>query len=163
MLGVDPGSVSTGFAFLTRRNGLLTALDYGEVRPPRGTALPKRLEIIHAELDRRIRDHAPVGLSLENLFVAKGLQSMMKLVYAKGVILLLAAQHDLPVYEYSALTIKKSVSGYGHAAKHQVQFMVQKLLNLPRMPRADEADAMAMAVCHLHSQIPLQATGALRP
>ncbi|MBI2889541.1 MAG: crossover junction endodeoxyribonuclease RuvC [Nitrospirae bacterium] len=151
MLGVDPGSRTTGFAFLRSNGQKLIPVEFGEVRVPTRGGFPERLAAIYDTLDRKVRIHRPQGMALEALFVAKGLQSMIKLAYAKGVVLLLAARHDLPVFEYSALAIKKAVVGYGLAEKTQVQFMVQRILSLVDTPRPDEADALAVAICHLHT------------
>ncbi|MBI2061792.1 MAG: crossover junction endodeoxyribonuclease RuvC [Nitrospirae bacterium] len=152
VLGVDPGSLTTGYAFVVETGRRLVVRDFGEISPPAKAPLPRRLLAIHDALESKILAHRPECLSLEALFVAKGLQSMMKLVYAKGVVLLLAARHNLDVFEYPALTVKKSVVGYGQAEKRQVQFMVRQLLSLADLPRPDEADAMALALCHLQAR-----------
>ena len=152
VLGIDPGSQSTGYGCVDsdgRRHQLVLC---GAIRAGAEERFPDRLAAIHRELTRVIRDCTPECVAIENLFHATNVRSALLLGHARGVAMLAAVQAGLPVVEYTPAEIKRAVVGYGRAEKVQVQRMMKLLLGLDRMPSPhDAADALAVAVCHLHS------------
>jgi len=110
----------------------------------------RRLHRIFTELIRVVREHQPTQVSLEKVFLARNVQSALKLGQVRGVALLAAAEGDVPVAEYNSVQVKKAVTGYGHASKAQIQQMVTVLLELAAEPQEDAADALAAAICHGH-------------
>jgi len=151
ILGIDPGSSVTGYGVVEVRGGRLRCLAHGTVVPPRGAALPVRLAALHAALGDVLRDHAPAGVVVEQVFVAASPRAALVLGHARGVALAAAAAAGLPVFEYGARTIKQAVAGHGAAGKPEVQRMVGLLLRLEAPPVPDAADALAAAICHLRA------------
>jgi len=128
-------------------------LHYGVVRPGRSRPFAQRLEFIHGEVEKLLSRYQPQSIALEQVFHALNVKSSMQLSQVRGVVLLAAAQAGLPVSEYSALTVKENVVGYGRAEKHQVQAMVKRLLDLKTLPQPhDAADALAVALCHIRHE-----------
>lgn len=123
---------------------------HGTVRTSPSQSHDRRLHRIFTELAKVIRQHEPGHVSLEKVFLARNVQSALKLGHVRGVALLAAAERDVAVSEYSANQIKKALTGYGHAAKGQIQQMVTAVLGLPDEPAEDAADALAAAICHGH-------------
>lgn len=153
VLGVDPGTSHTGYGVITAGQGQLVALDWGVISPRPSLCLPDKLQTIHTALQGCIAAHHPDTLAVEALFFAKNVRSAVTLAHARGVALLTAATAGLAVAEYSPLEVKQAVVGYGRADKRQVQAMVQVLLHLPGpLPEKDAADALAVALCHVHGQ-----------
>jgi len=153
VLGVDCGSLRTGVAVLENDGSGYRVLHYGAIQPVRSRAFGDRLQHIHAELEKLVERFRPHSIALEEVFQAFNVKSAMQLSQVRGIVLLLAARAGLPVSEYSALTVKNSVVGYGRAEKHQVQRMVQRMLALAAPPEPeDAADALAVALCHLHTE-----------
>lgn len=152
VLGIDPGSQSTGYGCVDsdgRRHQLVLC---GAIRAGTERRFPDRLAAIHRELTNVIRDCTPECVAIENLFHATNVRSALLLGHARGVAMLAAVQAGLPVVEYTPAEIKRAVVGYGRAEKVQVQRMMKLLLGLDRVPSPhDAADALAVAVCHLHS------------
>ncbi len=152
VLGIDPGSLKSGYGLVDEQQGQLTVVDYGVIRTVPDTPLAQRLLLISARLQELIARHAPDEVAVEDVFVAKNAQSSLKLGQARGAILLTVAQAGLPVAEYTPLEVKQSAVGYGRADKEQVQQMVKVLLRLKEIPTPDDAaDALAIAICHHHS------------
>ncbi|MBI4446232.1 MAG: crossover junction endodeoxyribonuclease RuvC [Acidobacteria bacterium] len=150
VMGVDPGSRCTGFGVVLAEANKYRCLDYGSVAGVEGDALPQRLRHIYSRLEDLFKLHQPAAVVVEELFYAVNARSALVLGQTRGVILLAAAQAGIPLYQYSALEIKKAVSGYGRAGKGQIQSMVSKLLGLRNHPQPhDAADALAAALCHL--------------
>lgn len=118
------------------------------IRPPATLALPARLLEIHECLWELISRERPAGAAIEEVFMARNPMSALKLGHARGVIMLAASRHGLPIHEYSARKVKQAVTGYGQAGKPQVQQMVRILLKLAASPSQDAADALAVALCH---------------
>lgn len=152
VLGIDPGITVTGFGLVREEDGILTSPGFGEIRPgPRGT-LPERLQEIYLGLKKIIQRSHPDCIAIEGLFFAKNAKSALKLGHARGVALLTAAEAGIEVVEYSPLEVKGAVTGFGRADKSQVKRMVQVLLRLESQPEPlDAADALAIAICHIHS------------
>ena len=155
LLGVDPGTAATGFGVVERTGSTLRALDYGCFETAAGDALPERLLAIHAALGRLIELHRPELVAVERLFFNRNVQTAFAVGQARGAVLLTAAQHGLPVYEYGPHEVKMAVTGYGRAGKDQVQRMVQTVLGLTALPKPDDAaDALAVAICLAHAYRP---------
>jgi len=163
VLGVDPGSVTCGFGIVDEEGQSLFYVDAGGISTSPKLAFPSRLKKLHDGLNEVILKHRPDMLSIEDLFFAKNVQSALKLGHARGVALLVAANHGLPIFEYSPSEIKQAVVGFGRAEKAQVQQMVKTLLNLKVAPKPlDASDALAAAICHIHSSRMKEATAPRR-
>ncbi len=150
VLGVDPGTVATGWGVVEEIDRRLTYVAGGVIRA-RGP-LARRLAQIYADTQRVLSDFAPASVSLEKTFVGENVQSAFRLGEARGAILVAAAQVGVPVCEYSPAEIKVAVVGHGRATKLQMQTMVARLLVLAHTMAGDEADALGAAICHLHTQ-----------
>lgn len=152
VLGIDPGTATTGFGIVETSNGRLVTLNYGTINTAAGMEMPLRLVKINGELSRLLQEYRPDAVAVEEIFHHKNAKTVVTVAQARGVVLLAASLAELPVAEYTPLQVKQAVVGYGQAEKRQVQMMVQKLLKLDEMPRPDDAaDALAIAICHLHS------------
>jgi crossover junction endodeoxyribonuclease RuvC len=150
ILGVDPGSVVTGWGVVEALENSLSHVACGVIATAGAEAQGARLHRIYKGIQQVIAQYRPDGVSLEKVFFARNPQSALKLGQARGVALLAAADNQLDVYEYSSNEIKSAVVGYGHASKVQVQKMVATLLRVSETLGADAADALAAAVCHIH-------------
>jgi len=151
ILGIDPGTNITGYGVIEKhRNGFLV-IRYGEIRVSKDWKLSERLVRIYDDLTDVLKETRPGMVALEDIFYGKNVKSLIAQGHARGVILLAASRSGVPVYEYSPLEIKKAVVGYGRAEKSQVQQMVKVILGLLQLPTPDAADALAVAVCHAHS------------
>lgn len=152
ILGIDPGTVSTGWGVVEMAGGKLRHLAHGIIGTSAGSGQGSRLSRIYRGLQGELRRYEPHGVSLEKVFFARNAQSALKLGQARGVALLAAAEIDLPIHEYTSAEIKLAVVGYGMASKEQVQKMVTSLLHLSGRVSADAADALAAAICYLHQR-----------
>ena len=161
-MGVDPGSRVTGYGVVSSQGSRLQCVKYGAIKGSnlsRGAPFPERLRKIHEELATLLEQYSPSVVAVEQVFHAVNARSALQLGHARGVILLAAAQLGIPLVEYSPLEIKKSVSGYGRADKEQTQTMVRILLNLKEKPKPyDASDALAVALCHVFNESPIQRT-----
>src|SRR5574341_579172 len=152
VLGVDPGTLTSGYGIVMEEDHKLFHVASGGISPSAKQPFPKRLKKIYEELEKIISKFRPHVVVVEDLFVSKNIQSALKLGHARGVAILAAMNAGLPVFEYSPLEVKQAVVGTGKAEKKQVQLMVKALLELPKVPHpADAADALAAAICHIHS------------
>jgi len=152
VLGIDPGTATTGYGIIEKDGAHLSMLAYGTINTPAGMAMPLRLVRINHELNKLLREYQPDAVAVEEIFHHKNAKTVVTVAQARGVILLTASLAQLPVAEYTPLQVKQAVVGYGQAEKRQVQIMVQRLLALQEMPRPDDAaDALAIAICHIHS------------
>jgi crossover junction endodeoxyribonuclease RuvC len=151
ILGIDPGSESTGYGIIETDGSRHRAILFGAIKTSTRLPFHERLLKIHTELNNILsRERADI-MAIEEVFHASNVQSALRLGHARGVALLVAAQQRLAVYEYSPLEIKSAVVGYGRAEKTQIQSMVRLLLGLPGIPSPDHAaDALAVAICHAH-------------
>jgi crossover junction endodeoxyribonuclease RuvC len=153
VLGIDPGTATTGYG-LVRENddGSLVVVGYGVILTSPDDSMPQRLRKLYTDLKEIINLHHPVCGAVEKLFFQRNVRTAISVGQARGVVLLAIAEAELPVNEYTPLEIKQSVVGYGGADKNQVQQMVKALLDLDEVPKPDDAaDALAVAICHLHS------------
>jgi crossover junction endodeoxyribonuclease RuvC len=152
VLGIDPGTAITGYGLVREDDAGLALVDCGAITTPAGQPLPERLQTIYQGLRAVIGEHKPEEAAVEELFFSRNARTALSVGHARGVTLLALADGGLPVYEYKPLEVKLAVAGYGGADKHQVQEMVRMLLDLDRVPQPDDAaDAVAVAVCHIHS------------
>jgi crossover junction endodeoxyribonuclease RuvC len=152
VFGIDPGSERTGYGCIDsdgRRHRLLVC---GALAAPAGATFPDRLSFIHDGLRRLLAEQRPDCIAIENIFHAKNVRSALKLGHARGVALLAASAAGVPIAEYTPAEIKRAVVGFGRAEKPQVGRMVKLLLGLDTPPAPhDAADAIAVAICHIHS------------
>ena len=152
IFGIDPGSERTGYGCVEtdgRRHHLVTC---GAITAAASDSFPQRLARIHRELAAQLAACRPDCVAVENLFHAVNVRSALKLGHARGVAMLAAVEAGCPVVEYTPAEIKRAVVGYGRAEKQQVQQMVKLLLGLAAAPSPhDAADALAVAICHVHS------------
>ncbi len=153
VIGIDPGIAITGYGLINEdEKGEIRVKAYGVIRTPANTPVPLRLKTLFAELTLLIRLHRPDYAAVERLFFQKNVRTAINVGQARGVAILALSQADLPVYEYTPMEIKQAVTGYGGAAKKQIQLMVKALLDLDEIPKPDDAaDALAVALCHLQS------------
>jgi crossover junction endodeoxyribonuclease RuvC len=153
ILGIDCGGVYTGYGVVEMQSASkLCCLTCGAIHVSPRDPLPQRLARIFTQLGELISQYQPDEVAIEDVFYALNVKSALKLGHVRGVAMLAAARAGLQVSEYSPLTIKSSVVGYGRAEKAQVQAMVTRLLDLPAVPEPmDASDALAIAICHLHT------------
>jgi len=151
ILGIDPGTLSTGYGVIEMHRGRTALIACGLVRNAPGKPMPLRLKLIHESLALVIRKFRPDQVAVETAFYGKNAQSALKLGQARGVAILAAVTADLPLAEYSPREVKKAVVGNGNASKQQVQYMVRSFLSLGEAPASfDITDALAVAICHGH-------------
>ena len=151
-LGIDPGTAICGYGVVDLQGSRLQALDYGAIQTSPTLSDADRLVIIHHEIDALIKKYKPEIVGVELLFFNRNVTTAMTVGQARGVILLAAAQNKIKLAEFTPLQVKQAVVGYGKATKEQVIYMTQRLLNLPAKPHPDDvADALAVAICTLHS------------
>lgn len=167
VFGIDCGTEFTGYGVVEMdcrgRTQKLVHLAAGTIRLNKKDKTPQRLAQVYAGLTAMMALHEPDVVAVEEVFFSANAKSALKLGQVRGVALLAAASSGLPVVEYAPLKIKSSVVGYGLAAKEQVQFMVTRLLELDRAPESpDAADALAIAICHIHTAQTLEIQGAVR-
>jgi crossover junction endodeoxyribonuclease RuvC len=152
-LGIDPGTATTGFGLVEQLpDGGLRAIDYGVILTPKDLSAPDRLALLYQQLKELLLLHRPATSAVEKLFFQKNVSTALAVGQARGVTLLALAQAGIEIAEYTPNEVKQAVAGYGSADKRQVQEMVRVLLALPEIPRPDDAaDALAIAICHLHT------------
>ena len=147
VLGIDPGTAALGYGIVEASRGRVREVDHGCLVTSPDSSLPERLLAIHACVDELIELHRPVLVAVERLFFSKNAQTAFAVGQARGVVLLAAAQHGVPVREATPNVVKSAIAGYGAADKEQVQRMVQLVLGMADRPRPDDAaDALAIAV-----------------
>jgi len=152
VLGIDPGTAATGYGLVERDGSKLRLVDYGCLQTLSTQALPIRLLEIHRAVTELIITHKPAQIGVERLFFNRNVQTAFAVGQARGVVLLAAAEHGLPVFEYGPHEVKMAVTGYGRADKGQVQRMVQVVLGMAKLPKPDDAaDALAVAICTAHA------------
>lgn len=156
-MGIDPGSRATGYGIVDFEGSALRRVASGVVRPPTDAPLARRLALVYSELVGVIERFAPERAALEGVFTGRNARAALQLGQARGAALLACGLADLDAAEYTPMQVKRAVVGYGRASKEQVQQMVERLLVLPVRPASDEADALAVAVCHGHSDRALPA------
>jgi crossover junction endodeoxyribonuclease RuvC len=151
ILGIDPGSQITGFGVVEKQGDRLIHIDNGGIFTRSQDPFPQKLHIIFTGVNELIERYTPFAVAIENIFYAKNVKSTVQLGHARGAAMVAAVQRKLEVFEYTPLTIKQALTGYGRASKEQIQSMVKNLLKLPETTYFDASDALAVAICHLHS------------
>lgn len=151
ILGVDPGTLVTGYGVVEAVGGRFTVLEVDVVRNRSDVSMPIRLKAIYSKLCSVIERHHPDEFAIETAFYGKNAQSAMKIGHARGVSILAAVNSEIPTSEYSPREVKRAVVGNGAASKEQVSFMIRSILKLKRVPKTyDATDALAVALCHFH-------------
>lgn len=151
-LGIDPGTAICGYGLVRFDGSRLQAVTHGVIETTAGTPAAKRLEVIFQDVDQLIKQFKPDIIGVEQLFFNRNVTTAMTVAQARGVILLAVAQNQTSLAEYTPLQVKQAVGGYGKATKEQVIFMTQRLLGLEAKPQPDDAaDALAIAICSIHS------------
>ena len=153
ILGLDPGTASTGYGIIDSNDGRLSVVTFGVIKTPAGESASTRLQTIYDELNSLIARYQPDSAGVEELFFGRNITTAISVGQARGVLLLALANANIPIGEYSPPKIKDTVTGYGKADKAQVQLMVCNLLDLEETPRPDDAaDGLAVAITHYHYQ-----------
>lgn len=153
ILGLDPGTATTGYGVVDKIGASPKMVDYGAILTSPKKSIPQRLIDIYNDLNKIIDQYQPDVIVMERLFFAKNQTTAIAVGKACGVMQFAAAQRGLTVVEYTPMEVKQAVVGYGGAEKKQIQFMIQRILNLRELPKPDDAaDALALAVCHAHSE-----------
>jgi crossover junction endodeoxyribonuclease RuvC len=153
ILGIDPGTATTGYGVVDAVDGRLTAVTYGTIATSAKDNMPQRLQSIYQQINELLRQFRPDSAGIEEVFFGRNITTAITVGQARGVLILALANAGLPIGEYSPPKIKESVTGYGKADKAQVQMMIRNLLNLEETPRPDDAaDGLAVAITHYHYQ-----------
>lgn len=154
VLGIDPGLARLGWAVLNGGSGQTELIGCGCLETAAALSTPQRLQKLHRRLNQIVYEYRPDRLAVEKLFFTKNVTTGMTVGQARGIVLLVAAEHDLPVVELTPTAVKASVTGDGRADKRQMQRMIQILLRLKRLPRYDDtADAIAIALCAVNRKV----------
>ncbi len=152
VLGIDPGSLICGYGAVRKEKSKIELLEYGVINLKKlSPDLPIRIKELHIRLEQVIMRCNPAAVSMETIFYAKNVQSIIKLAHARGVAMLSPAIHNIDIFEYSPKEIKKAVTGKGSASKEQVQYMIKNILKIEETPEFfDATDALAIALCHCY-------------
>jgi len=162
IFGIDPGSDRTGYGCVDTDGSRHRLVTCGAIRTKAASTFPEKLLVIHSRLTTLLSECRPDAVAIENVFFSVNVRSALKLGHARGVAMLAAVEAGVPVAEYTPAEIKRSVVGYGRAEKPQVQHMIKLILGLDEVPSPhDAADALAVAVCHIHSMPPRGLAGAM--
>lgn len=152
VIGIDPGTAITGWGVVEGEGDDLELIAYGAVTTAAGTPLPQRLQTIYQELGAVVQQWQPATAAIEELFFSKNAKTALAVGHGRGAAMLALVNSELPITEYKPLEVKQAITGHGGADKQQMQHMVKLLLKLDDLPRPDDAaDALAVAICHLHS------------
>jgi crossover junction endodeoxyribonuclease RuvC len=150
ILGIDPGTATTGYGVIKTTSKKVSLVDFGVIKTTAGEEMPKRLLKLRKELKKLIKDCQPAAMVIERLFFNTNAKTAMTVGQARGVVLLVAAETKLPVFEYTALEAKLELTGYGRADKKEVEKAVKRCLRVRRKIKPDDAaDALAVAICHI--------------
>ena len=153
ILGIDPGTATTGYGIIKQNRNQPTLVDFGVISTDKKLPDAERLNIVAKDLQELIKKYKPKAIGVEKLFLTTNQKTVMTVSQARGVVLLIAQQHGIPIFEFTPLQVKSFICGYGKAEKKQVQYMVQKTFKLKSAPKPDDAaDALAIAICagHFH-------------
>ena len=152
IIGVDPGYAIVGIGVIEYNGSKFRPLEYGAITTPAGMPTVERLKKIYDEMSLLIDKYSPDAVAIEELFFNSNQKTAINVAQARGVILVAVTNKNVPIFEYTPLQVKQSVTGYGRADKNQVQQMVKMLLGLNVIPKPDDAaDGLALAICHAHS------------
>lgn len=154
ILGIDPGTLVTGYGLVDSRNGGVEIITCGAIVSDSRSVMPRRLKLMYEQITETIDRFRPDECAVETAFYGRNAQSALKLGQSRGIVLLASAMHGIPAHEYSPREVKKAIVGSGNASKEQVQYMVKALLRMKELPRKyDVTDALAVAVCHIHRRL----------
>ncbi len=152
IIGIDPGYAIVGVGVVEYVGNKFRTLEYNAITTPAGMNTVERLKKIYTEMTMYIDKYKPDAIAIEELFFNSNQKTAINVAQARGVLLVAAANKNVPICEYTPLQVKQSVTGYGRAEKKQIQQMVKMLLGLNAIPKPDDAaDALAIAICHAHS------------
>ncbi len=151
ILGVDPGSQITGFGIIQSQGSRIIHIDNGGIFTKSQDSFPQKLSTLFLGVTELVEKYKPDVVAIENIFYAKNIRSSFQLGHARGALIVALANQGLPIFEYTPLTVKQALVGYGRASKEQIQQMVKHLLRLPETTYFDASDALAVAICHSHS------------
>lgn len=153
VLGIDPGTATTGWAVLEEIEGEIKVLGYGHIETSSKNSTSQRLKEVSDDIEEIIEKYNPKEASVEDIFYFKNAKTVIKVSQSRGAILLTLEKAKIKIAEYTPLQIKQSITGYGRAEKKQMQLMVKNILKLKKIPTPDDtADALAAAICHLNSR-----------
>jgi len=150
VLGIDPGSMVTGYGLVEKKEGHISCVDAGVISSPENTPFYNRIHYIFRAILEIMHRYKPSEMAIEDVFFAKNVKSSLKLGHARGAALIAAVDCGIKVFEYTPLEIKKAVVGYGRATKEQISSMVQIILKHPKRFGPDTSDALAAAICHIN-------------
>lgn len=152
ILGIDPGYAIVGYGVLNYERGRFDTIGYGAVRTSAGTPFPERLETIYNDICGVLEKYGADSVAIEKLYFNSNTTTAIDVAQARGVIVLAARVHRVPVFEYTPLQVKQAVTGYGRAEKQQIMELTRAILRLEKLPKPDDtADALAVAICHGHN------------
>ncbi len=152
VLGIDPGTATTGFGLVEGGSGRERLIHFGVIKTSPTMEMPQRLAKINRDYEQLLNKYKPDAVAVEQIFHHKNAKTVITVAQSRGVIIMATAMREINVAEYTPLQVKQAVTGFGNADKKQVQIMVQKILGLNEIPKPDDAaDALAIALCHLHS------------
>jgi len=153
VLGVDPGTATTGWAVLEEKNGIVLPVAFGHISTAKNKSEESRLFEISADLQKIIEKYRPQEASVEQLFFFKNKKTIIQVGQARGAVLLTLTAKNVSIFNYTPLQVKQALTGYGRAEKKQLQLMVKNILKLKTLPKPDDtADAIAVALCHINSR-----------
>jgi len=153
VIGIDPGTATTGWAILTEKEDELQPINYGTISTKKNLEDDARILELSKDLEKIIRQYQPQEAAVESLFFFKNKKTVISVAQARGSILLTLKQNNIKVFDYTPLQVKQALTGYGKAEKRQMQEMVKNILHLKKIPQPDDiADAIAIALCHFHSR-----------
>ena len=153
VLGIDPGTATTGWAILEERDGKIKPLAFGHIATSSKQGEAERLLEITADLKKIIKQYKPQEAAIEKVFFFKNQKTIIQISQSRGIILLTLAEKNIKIYNYTPLQVKQAMTGYGRAEKKQVQIMAKNILHLNSLPKPDDvADAIAVALCHINSK-----------
>ena len=151
VLGIDPGLRKTGFGVLSVSNDKPKLIDYGIIEPNKDEKISKRLFTIYNDINQLVEMFCPNIFSIEDIFYGRNVKSALLLGQARGIAMLCAAKHDIPVFEYSAKKVKQAITGNGNADKTQLQYMIKQIFKLKQVPTPlDASDAIGIALCYIY-------------
>ena len=152
IIGIDPGYAIVGIGVIEYKGNKFRTLEYNAIKTPAGMPTTERLKKIYQEINMYIDKYNPDAVAIEELFFNSNQKTAINVAQARGVLLVAVANRNIPICEYTPLQVKQSVTGYGRADKKQIQQMVKMMLGLNVIPKPDDAaDALAIAICHAHS------------
>ncbi len=157
VLGIDTSLRSTGIGIIEAQGSRIIPLCHGRIRNPASLSLSQCLVRIHDEITALLEKHTPTEAAVEGIFYGKNPRTMMILCHARGVVIRACAARAIPVFEYEPRTVKQAIAGTGAAEKHQIQMMIGRLLSLREEIPEDAADALAIALTHLHKTTGIRA------